>query len=241
MARAEVVVIGAEVLTGKVTDANGPFLCAELRALGAELRRLTVVPDELEAIAETVRAASARVDFVITTGGVGPTLDDLTFEAVAAAFGVGRRRDARLVDVLRAFFGDAVVEAHLRMADLPEGAELLFSDGLRFPVVKVRNVYVMPGSPGILRKKWIALRERFREAPFVLRRVFVTLEEGLLAPTLEAVRDAEPDVTLGSYPVFDDPAYAVQVTLEAKDAAAVERATRRLLERLDPRTVVRVA
>ena len=149
--RAEIVVVGNEILTGKVKDENGPFLAADLRALGVELTRITTIPDDLDDIARTVRGASDRVDFVFTSGGVGPTLDDLTFEGIARAFDQPLRRDAEMEAVLRSFFGPAVSEAHLVMADLPEGSELVWNDALSFPVVKVRNVFVLPGSPPILR------------------------------------------------------------------------------------------
>lgn len=238
--RVEIVVVGNEILTGKVRDENSPFLAAELRALGAELVRVTTIPDDVAIVAEAVAAASARADAVLTSGGVGPTLDDVTFEGVARAFGLGLARDAAMADVLRAHFGATVTEAHLKMADLPAGSELVWSEGLRFPVVKTRNVYVLPGSPPVLRKKWLGLRERFRDAPFVLRRVYVTLEEGILSPTLDAVHAEVPAAALGSYPTFDDPAYAVLVTLEAREADVVDRALRALLARLDPRSVTKV-
>jgi molybdenum cofactor synthesis domain-containing protein len=237
--RAEIVVVGNEILTGKVRDENGPFLAADLRELGVELVRITTIPDVLTEIAETVRAASQRANFVLTSGGVGPTLDDLTFEGVAAAFCLPLRREPGMVDVIREFFGAAVTEAHLTMADVPDGAELVFSEGLRFPVIKVRNVYVLPGAPMVLRKKWRALRETFRGTPFNLRRVYVTLEEGALAPELDRLHEAHPDVAIGSYPVFEEPAY-VMVTLESQNAALVERALAFLLGRLDPGAVTKV-
>jgi molybdenum cofactor synthesis domain-containing protein len=239
-ARAEIVVVGSEILTGKVRDENGPYLAADLRELGVELLRITTVPDVRADIAATVAAASARADFVVTSGGVGPTLDDVTFDGVAEAFGVGLRRFDEMAAVLRDFFGAAVNEAHLTMADLPEGAELVFSEGLKFPVVKVRNVYVLPGAPPILRKKWAALRETFRGMPFTLRRVYVTTEEGALAPALDRVHEAVPEAALGSYPVFDDPTYAVMITLESQNPEVVRRAFERLMSLLDPRTVTKV-
>ncbi len=238
--RAEMIVVGNEVLTGKVRDENGPYLAVELRALGVVLERLTVIPDSLDIIARTVREASSRADFVVTSGGVGPTLDDLTFEGVARAFDRPLRRFPEMEAILRSYFGATTTESHLVMADLPEGSELVFNDGLMFPVVKTGNVFVFPGSPAIFRKKWRALRERFRGAPFTLRRVFVTLEEGLLSPHLDRLQELVPEVELGSYPVFDDPTYAVQVTLESADPGVATRALDLLLAALDPATVTKV-
>jgi molybdenum cofactor synthesis domain-containing protein len=239
--RAEAVVVGEEILSGKIADQNGPYLAKDLRALGVRLERLTIVPDDVERIAEVVRAAAARVDFVVASGGVGPTLDDLTFEGVARAFDKPLVRYADLARVISEFFGASTTDAHLSMADLPEGSELVYSAGLKFPVVKTRNVYVFPGSPEIFRKKWDGLRERFRGPPFFIRRVFTTLEEGVLAPHLDFVKAAAPEVELGSYPVFDAPDYAVQVTLDARDPVIVDRALKILLDRLGPGVVVRTS
>jgi molybdenum cofactor synthesis domain-containing protein len=237
---AEVIIIGNEILSGKVGDDNAAFLVRELRALGVQLDRTTVIPDRVPTIAQTVAEASRRAAFVITTGGVGPTLDDVTFEGIAAGFQMPLRRFDEMIAILSTFFRGKTTEAHLKMAQLPAESELVFSEGLLFPVVRVRNVYVFPGSPELLRKKFLAIRERFREPPFVLRRVFTKLDEGEISGALDRVHAMEPGVAIGSYPVFENPAYAVQVTLESKDAAEVERALRLLLGLLDPSGIVKI-
>lgn len=237
---AEVVIIGNEILSGKVPDDNGPFLVRELRALGASLQRVTVIQDDVPIIAATIAEAASRAAFVITTGGVGPTLDDVTFEGVAAAFGMPLVRSAPMTLVLREYFRERATEAHFKMAMLPSDCELLFPEGLRFPVVRVRNVYVFPGSPELLRSKFLGIKERFRDAPFFLRRVFTTLEEGDISAALDLLHAEIPAVAIGSYPVFDNPRYAVQITLESKQRPDVERALARLLELLDPVRIVAV-
>jgi molybdenum cofactor synthesis domain-containing protein len=237
---AEVVIIGNEILSGKVPDDNSGFLVRELRELGVALNRITVILDHVPTIAATVAEAARRAVFVITTGGVGPTLDDLTFEGIASAFGTPLRRFEEMSAIIHAYFKDRTTDAHLKMAQLPAESELVFSEGLLFPVVRVRNVYVFPGSPELLRKKFLAIRERFREAPFVLRRVFTTLEEGQISAALDRVHAEVPTVGIGSYPVFDNPKYAVQVTLESKDGAEVERALHLLLSLIDPARIVSV-
>jgi molybdenum cofactor synthesis domain-containing protein len=237
---AEIVIIGNEILSGKVPDDNGPFLVREFRALGVRLDRITVIPDHVPTIAATVAEASKRAVFVITTGGVGPTLDDLTFEGVAGAFQVPLRRFDEMAAIISAFFGKKTTEAHMKMAHLPAESELVFSEGLLFPVVRVRNAYVFPGSPELLRKKFLAIRERFREAPFVLRRVFTRLEEGQISDTLDRVHAAVPSVAIGSYPLLDTTRYAVQITLESKDGAEVDRALQVLLSLLDPASIVNI-
>jgi molybdenum cofactor synthesis domain-containing protein len=237
---AEIVIIGNEILSGKVPDDNGPFLVRELRALGVQLNRITVIQDHVPTIASTVAEASNRAAFVITTGGVGPTLDDLTFEGIAAAFGVPLKRFDEMVAIIEAFFHGKTTEAHLKMAHLPAESELVFSEGLLFPVVRVRNVFVFPGSPELLRKKFLAIRERFREPPFVLRRVFTRLEEGQISAALDRVHAEVPAVGIGSYPLIDATEYSVQITLESKNGAEVDRALRLLLALLDPASIVRV-
>src|SRR4029079_12397370 len=202
--------------------------------------RITVIPDHVPTIAATVAEASRRAVFVITTGGVGPTLDDLTFEGVAAAFEVPLRRFDEMAAIIEAFFKGKTTEAYMKMAFLPSESELVFSEGLLFPVVRVRNVYIFPGSPELLRKKFLSIKERCRSAPFCLRRVFTTLEEGQISDSLDRVHAEIPSVGIGSYPVFDNPRYAVQVTLESKDQAEVDRALGLLLSLLDPTRIVSV-
>lgn len=148
MARSALVVIGNEILSGKIVDTNTPFLIAELRSLGVELAEIAVVPDEVARIAEAVARVASRSEHVFTSGGVGPTHDDVTMEGVAAAFAVPVIRHPRLEALLRGYY-DAqklpLEEANLRMADVPEGATLLEGPDLRWPVVAMRNVYVLPG------------------------------------------------------------------------------------------------
>jgi molybdenum cofactor synthesis domain-containing protein len=241
MARtAGIILIGNEILSGKVVDANASYLCRELRALGADVRRIVVIPDEVELIAEEVRAFSRSFDLVFTSGGVGPTHDDVTIEGVARALGTRVIRHPTLVGLLEGFYKERLNEARLKMTEVPEGADLVGEGGLIFPAVVVGNVYVLPGVPEIFRQKFDALRERFRDAPFHLASVFVSMGEGTLADYLNDLLGAYPQVLLGSYPEFSNPEYKVKVTLESKDGELVERAVAALLARLPRESVVRV-
>ena len=239
MATAALVVIGDEILSGKVTDTNTPFLIGELRELGVRLAEIVVVADEAAAIAEAVRRTSARSDHVFTSGGVGPTHDDVTIVGVAAAFGVPVVRHPRLEEMLRQYYGgkgQAVVERNLRMADVPEGAHLVESDQLTWPVLRAGNVYILPGIPEIFRRKFRAIRERFRDRPFHLRLVYSVSEEGVIAPHLDAVAAEYPDVALGSYPRWQpaEDGHRVKLTLEGKDPARVDQAAATLTALLGP-------
>lgn len=237
---AGIVLVGNEILSGKISDANAAYLCRELRALGVEVRKISVIPDEVGAIAEEVARFARAFDYVFTSGGVGPTHDDVTIEGVARALGVRVARDPQLVAVLEGFYKGRLNTARLKMAEVPEGAELLAADSLVFPAIVIRNVYIFPGVPEIFRQKFEAIKERFREQPFFLRSVFVRIGEGTLVDFLSGLLERYPHLLVGSYPEFSHPDYKVKVTLESKDRAYLDRALAEFVDRLPPDAVVRV-
>jgi FAD synthetase len=237
---AGIILVGNEILSGKIQDANAAYLCRELRALGVDVRRIAVIPDEVSVISETVAAFSRDFDVVFTSGGVGPTHDDVTLEGVARAMMVPIVRHPRLVELLERYSRSTVTEAALRMAEIPEGAELVGGEQVRFPTVLMRNVYVLPGVPEIFRAKFEAIRERFRDQPIHLKNVFVSIGEGTLADYLNRLLADFPLLQLGSYPEFSNPEYKVKVTLESRDRGYVEQALADLLARLPADVVVKV-
>src|SRR5438105_2890333 len=158
---AGIVVIGNEILSGKTRDENSPYLVSELRDLGVDVRKISVIPDELRLISDEVRNFSNCYDYVFTTGGVGPTHDDLTMEGIAGAFGRHIHRHPELEATIRHFYARELVQGNLRMADIPEGARLVGGKGMWFPVVAVENVYIFPGVPEILRKKFEHIKDTF--------------------------------------------------------------------------------
>ncbi|MBM3220318.1 MAG: competence/damage-inducible protein A [Candidatus Rokubacteria bacterium] len=238
---AGIILVGNEILSGKVIDANASYLCRELRALGVEVRRISVIPDEVDLIAAEARRFGTDYDVVFTSGGVGPTHDDVTIEGVARAAGVRVIRHPALVALLEGFYKGALTEAHLKMAEVPDGAELLVDESVRFPTILMGNVYVLPGVPEIFRRKFDAIRERFRDQPIFLKNVFVSIGEGILADHLNALVREYPDLLCGSYPEFSNPEYKVKVTLESRDLAFLDMALAELLKRLPADSVVRVA
>ena len=237
---AGILIIGNEILSGKVEDANSPFLCRELRALGVEIKRISVIPDDIDVIAAEAAAFSSAYDIVITTGGVGPTHDDVTIEGIAK--GLGRRVVSHpdLERVLQRLYGGKANSAHLRMAQVPEGAELVGQPDLVFPVVIVKNIYIFPGVPEILQQKFEGIKERFRDSPFFLKRVFVIAGEGAIAEHLDAVMREYPELMLGSYPELHNPEYKVTLTLESKDPAYLDKALSRLINLLPASAVAKV-
>ncbi len=236
---AAILVIGDEILSGKTADQNAQLLIGELRALGVALKCILVIPDEVAEVAASVRDLAARFDYVFTSGGVGPTHDDVTLVGVAQAFDAPIVRQPELEDRLRRYFGERIDEAKLRMADVPQGAELIETAEMRWPVLAMRNVFILPGVPELFRKKFLALRERFRVAPFFARALFTLEDEFDIAARLSAVAATHPQVAIGSYPNFSAPEYKVKLTLESKDEAALHAAVAALLALLDPAQLVR--
>ncbi len=232
MPTAGIVVIGDEILSGKFVEENAAFLIGELRALGVDLRRITVVPDDLDDIAATVTEFARRFDHVFTSGGVGPTHDDVTMAAIARGFGTTVTRHPDLEARIRGYWKDNLAEANLRLADVPTGATLVYGKDQVWPVVSYQNVYILPGVPALFRRKFVDIRDVFRAAPVTAARVYTTLEEGELAPHLDATVAAYPRVKIGSYPRFSETEFRVLVTLEGSDGDAVAGAFEMLAGRL---------
>jgi molybdenum cofactor synthesis domain-containing protein len=240
MPTAGILVIGNEILSGKVVDTNSPYLCRELRALGVDVERIITIPDEIGVIAEHVKGMSERFDFVLTSGGIGPTHDDLTVDGVAAAFGRSLEHSESILERMRRAMGKEPNASQRKMALIPSGATLLDAGDLWFPLVVVENVYIFPGIPELLRKKFESARERFRGVPFVLKRVYVRSMESEIAEDLHAVLREFPELLLGSYPRIQEEAFRVLLTLESRDAGYVQRALDALLERLPAAAVFKV-
>lgn len=238
--RAGILIIGNEILSGKTIDANTPYLCRELRALGVEVRDVQVIPDEVDVIAERARHLSQAYDLVFTSGGVGPTHDDVTIEGIAKAFGKKVVRHPHLADILKKWYGHETNEDRLKMAEMPEGSELRGGEKLSYPVVVCGNVYIFPGIPEILREKFEALKESFREDPFHLRIVYVKTPEGKLAAHMNQLVAEYPELLVGSYPEMNNPRYHVKVTLESKNFQYLEEACKRFLDGLPTDAVVSV-
>lgn len=236
---AAILVIGDEILSGKTEEQNARFLTGELRDLGVALRCILTIPDEIETVATAARDLAARFDYVFTSGGVGPTHDDVTIKGIAQAFNRPVVRHPELESRIRKYFGERAEESHLRMADVPEGSTLLEAPDLRWPTLACANIYILPGVPELFRKKFAAIRERFRATPFFARAIFTHEDEFDFAERLQALADQHPLVMIGSYPHFASPEYRVKMTLESKDAVALESAAAALLQMLDPARLVR--
>lgn len=239
--RAAFLVIGNEILTGKVVEENVPFLARELFGLGIRLCRIVVCADDEAVIAADVQTLSSGHDVVFTSGGVGPTHDDVTIPSVARAFGKPLVRDLELSRRIRDHFGERTTEGHLRMAELPEGGELVVSEKMSWPVLRVENVWVLPGVPQIFRMKFELVRERLaRGQPFLSRAIYTRCDEGEIASLLAGVEARFAGVAIGSYPRLDDPEYTVKVTVDGRDATAVDGALDAVVAGLPADRIVRI-
>lgn len=242
---AAMLVVGNELLTGKIADRNVVVLARALRGLGVTLRRVVVVPDEREIIVEEVRALAAAHDHVFTSGGVGPTHDDVTVAAVAEAFGAGLVRATIMEDTLRAHYGDALRPGHLEMAKMPDGARLVAkrdAQGLLavWPTIVMRNVWLLPGVPEIFERKMEVLPEELQHgAPFFTAAVYTTLDEGTLKAALDRVVEAFPDVEIGSYPIWRAD-HRTKLTFDGADGARVTAARDAFVAGVPAESVVRV-
>jgi FAD synthetase len=229
---AGIVIIGNEILSGKVQDVNAAYLLRELRLLGVDVKKVSVIPDEIDVIAIEVATFSRQFEVVFTSGGVGPTHDDVTIEGIAKAFGRRVIRHPELEHLLRSRYGGALNEARLKLIEVPEGAVLIREDSLWLPAVAVENVYIFPGIPDLLRQKFDSIKERFRERPYFLRKVYVKESEGTIAASLHDLLREFPELMLGSYPDINNASYKVMLTLESKDEGYLRIALERLLSLL---------
>lgn len=239
--RAAFLVIGNEILTGKVVEENVPFLARELFRMGITLARIVVCADDEAIIASDLRALRAGHDIVFTSGGVGPTHDDVTIPAVARSFERRLVRDPALEKRIRDHFGDRTTEGHLRMAEMPEGGELVQSEKMSWPVLRVENVWVLPGVPQIFRMKFELVASRLQHgAPFLTRAIYTRCDEGEIAALLADVEARFSGVAIGSYPRIGDPDYSVKVTVDGRDASAVDGALDALAAALPADRIVRI-
>ena len=225
---AAVIVIGNEILSGRTEDANVTWLARRLTALGIVLAEVRMVRDEEEAIVAAVNALRAAHDYVFTTGGIGPTHDDITCAAVARAFGRAYALNPEARRLLEAYYdgsGRALNEARMRMAYTPEGAELIDNPVSRAPGFRVENVYVLAGIPAVMQGMFAGLAPTLEGGARVAsREVAVLLGEGDIAARLAALQARYPALETGSYPFVRDGAFGTTLVLRGTDEGALARA-----------------
>jgi len=226
---AAVLVIGDEILSGRTKDKNIGYIAEYLTAIGIDLSEVRVVADDEPAIVEAVNVLRTRYDYVFTTGGIGPTHDDITAECVAKAFGVAINHDPRAVKILSerlAQTGSEMNEARMRMTRIPEGAELVHNKVSAAPGFWLGNVIVMAGVPSIMQVMLDEVAPRLKTGVRMLSdTVRADAREGDIGTPLGAIAKAHPEVSIGSYPFFDETRGPnTNVVLRARDQAKLSAA-----------------
>jgi molybdenum cofactor synthesis domain-containing protein len=223
---AALVVIGEEILSGRTKDENIFYIAGYLTRIGISLREVRVVPDLESEIVAAVNELRPRFTYVFTTGGIGPTHDDVTTDAVAKAFGVRIVVDPEAVAAMRQHFSDKeLTPARLRMARIPEGAKLIDNAISRAPGFMIGNVIVMAGVPRIMQVMLDAVMPRLAKGrPMLARSVRIDAPEGDVATGLSELQSAHPDVQIGSYPFFENKRLGTYVVLRSTDGSKVEAA-----------------
>lgn len=231
---AGVAIIGNEILSGRTKDANLSFLGERLNELGVRLMEARVVADLETAIVEAVNALRARYDYVFTTGGIGPTHDDITVDCVARAFGLPVVVHPEARRLLEAHYGDEINEARLRMARAPEGADLVDNPVSVAPGLRIENVYVLAGIPRIMQAQFESLRhELVGGRPLETRSFPVAVPESVVAPGLTALQARFPDVEMGSYPFQRGGRFGTSLVLRATEPGRLDLAETGLRALLD--------
>ncbi|MDB5424541.1 MAG: competence/damage-inducible protein [Phenylobacterium sp.] len=227
---AAVLIIGDEILTGRTQDTNLRDIARYLGVHGVDLAEARTVPDVMEEIVAALNALRARYDYVITTGGIGPTHDDITADAVAQAFGVALYEHPEIIALLQARPGMELNAARRRMARVPEGGVLVRNPVSGPPGFNIGNVFVLAGVPSIMRGMLEDVGPRLRGGAVTVSRT-VRVEgsgEGVIAAPLEAVARAHPGMSLGSYPFFGPEGYGSNLVLRGRDAAELARTVEEL-------------
>jgi molybdenum cofactor synthesis domain-containing protein len=229
---ASLIIIGNEILSGRTVDANLPFLAQELGAIGILMREVRVVPDQEAEIVAAVNSLRARYSYVFTTGGIGPTHDDITAACIARAFGLPFGRNPTAEALLRAYYPpEKVNDARLKMAETPEGAELIDNPVSVAPGFRVENVYVLPGVPRIMQAMFAGLKARLQGGTAVRSRtVVVFCPEGEIAEPLGQIQARHPTVEIGSYPHMRFERFGTSLVFRGTDMDAIDAAVRELLD-----------
>ncbi len=216
---AGVLVIGDEILSGRTKDKNVGFIADYLTQLGIDLKEVRIVADDTDAIVEAVNAMRACWTYLFTTGGIGPTHDDITADSVAAAFGVGIDHDPRAVDILtRHYQAGELNEARMRMARVPFGADLIENKVSSAPGFRLENVHVMAGVPSVMQAMMDAIAPTLRTNSALLSETIDTgVGEGLVAEPLRIAQERHPEVVMGSYPYLRDGLFATKLVLRSRE------------------------
>ncbi len=234
---AAVLVIGDEILSGRTKDKNIGYIADHCTSIGIALKEVRIVPDEPDEIVGAVNALRAKHTYVFTTGGIGPTHDDITADCIAAAFGVAIDVDQRALDLMLPHYekrGVEVTPARLRMARIPEGADLVENSISVAPGFMIGNVITMAGIPNVMHVMLDAVTPRLKKGRMMhSNAIDLNHPEGTVADLLKAHQGEYEDVAMGSYPTIRDNRPCTQLVLRSTDADRLEKATDELKRKLE--------
>ncbi len=231
--RAALVIIGNEVLSGRTQDANIAHIAVNLNEYGIRLMEVRVVPDIEKDIIKAVNELRAENDYVFTTGGIGPTHDDITAASIAKAFGVTLERSEQTRQMLLDYYGDeaALTPARLKMADIPAGAKLVPNPVSGAPGIHIGNVYVMAGVPRIMQAMLDNILPTLKGgAPVLSRTVTCGMPESQIADELSKLQDQYPHIDIGSYPSYREGKHSTALVLRGTDPREIDKAAGELEE-----------
>ncbi|AWM87179.1 molybdopterin-binding protein [Microvirga sp. 17 mud 1-3] len=232
---AALLIIGDEILTGRTKDKNIGYVAKYLTGIGIDLREVRIVPDVEAEIVAAVNALRQRYTYLFTTGGIGPTHDDITADSMAKAFGVGIGHDPRAVAMLQERYQPGELnEARMRMARIPDGADLIENPISKAPGFRIGNVFVMAGVPAIMQVMLDSIAPTLETGAKMISRLIEAegIPEGHYAEGLAAIAAADERVSIGSYPSFSANGFRNQIVVRGKDAAAVEAAAEAVIQLL---------
>ena len=236
MNQASLVIIGDEILSGRTEDRNLVYLAKWLGKLGINLSEVRIVLDDENAIIEAVNSLRKKYDYVFTTGGIGPTHDDITTDSIAKAFGVESRIDDGALEKMKEFLaGKELTEPLLKMLRIPEGGELIYSPATKAPGYKIENVFVMAGIPKIMQGMLEGMYDYLERGDVLHSKSFdIMVGESLFAEELTKIQDTYPNVSVGSYPFSRDGVYGATIVLKSakeSDLDSCESAVKKLISK----------
>lgn len=218
-----VLLIGDELLAGHVEDQNLKYVMKTFSITGHKLGEVRIVADEPNQISRAIQDLSSHHTYVITSGGVGPTHDDVTVQSIANAFNQSLIRHPELEKSLRDFYKESITEEALTMADIPVNSELMDQDGKNWPILRVENCYVLPGVPQFFRQKFDRLVPYLPKVDrYYIAKIFVKSDESYFAAQLTDINNRYEKIILGSYPIFGDPTYNTEITIKNSDVDLVQ-------------------
>ena len=221
---AGILIIGDEIIKGQVQDCNSNFMCKRLHQLGVDVRTVVTIPDDRVMISKYVREFSEKFTYVLTAGGIGPTHDDITYEAIATGFNEGTRIDDDLEALFKSYFKEKYTESHRKLATIPLSASL-YRNNNGFPIVNLRNIFILPGVPKFLKIAFTTLEEKISNpsAASVVRELYLSIDEMSVAARLtEISKQYAGSVAIGSYPEWQNNYFKLKLVLECDNCDTIE-------------------